>query len=474
MKIVRGLLIAFLLFSGLGSTAGTALASDQATGYIQILTHVAARIPVAMQSKAGLQLLVPDLQAASARGQLIRFEPELQLGVLKVVYHAAAGTLNVGGRTVYSQLNDALPGGLPALLPASNLSAMGGGGGGPTCAPLAEASILRLDLNTFGGNCLYSGGHILGSVRDTLGHVAAVFDGYADSTGLIPNAAFAWGGGYSGLRPGFKVTFLEYDGATYVGTFTAKVPNLTFTSINKSLSIVKGHGPAGKTVELHWQQIKWDALQTSHSVAITKVVPSTGTWSVDFGAFPLLGGDVLAVGVRINPNVVAYRQMEVPFIDCQVGGSFCSLTGFAGTPASFQIVHGGVPYSFSGFFNPAGYFFVDLLKSDGTPIIINPGDQVSGTGVLAYPVPKLTAGMNVTTNVVSGKAPANKYVDVQIFDAPSSILRTVYSHVSSVGTYSSDFTLQLDLLANYPYLVAVIYGQPNTGNETDLFKPFGP
>ncbi len=161
---------------------------------------------------------------------------------------------------------------------------------------------------------------------------------------------------------------------------------------------------------------------------------------------------------------------------CNLGGNYCGLSGFALAPASIRIIHGGQTYDFTGTFSPGGYFGVAVEAPNGVPVYLNAYDRVSGTGVAQYGLPNLTANLNYTANMISGKVPAYRYFNLRLEDIDTWGSSGTYAQSNGTGTYSvnSMTALSVDLLAGHPYVVQLEFTLPNTGNRTILIKAFGP
>jgi hypothetical protein len=137
-----------------------------------------------------------------------------------------------------------------------------------------------------------------------------------------------------------------------------------------------------------------------------------------------------------------------------------------------SITHGSVTYTFSGKFSSCGCF-TQSLEKNGIPIYLKAGDRISGTSVAAYTLPTLTAGANFYTDVVQGKAPANKYFELWV-DDPCGCTYSIWTHSNSSGIYSGDFSNQVDLVATEAANLEVFYQDPASGNITDYFRSIGP
>ncbi len=274
--------------------------------------------------------------------------------------------------------------------------------------------------------------------------------------------------------PGIRITFREYNGTTLLNTYTVIAPNLGFSSMDKPNAILRGTGPVGKAIHGTWSHPLWNALNATLLRNASSTVSPAGTWALDFGTTPLRGGDNFDVLLVQNANFGFERQMYAPYVYCRTGGDFCDLSGFPFTTAALQIVHGGVTHNFTGKFDAGGFFDANVDNANGTPIFLAAGDKVSGTGVLPYLIPKLTTALDYTTDVMSGQAPANRYMDAWAWDAAAHNWTSIYTHSNSAGVYAADFTGIVDFVSGEPYITEVFFVLPTTGNTTDYYRGIGP
>jgi hypothetical protein len=465
MKLARILLVAVFMLSAAATSA--AEASDRVVGFVPLLPRVDPNAPIAMQAQDALDSMMPRLLAAQKRGEILRFSPSLSVGVLKVLYTSAADTsMLFAGRPVYADMQHAVDSlELPRAAPPA-----------PASGPGAEAAAylhFYLFNNAFYGFNFPAGAHLIGVLKDKTGRLVSVADTYANSNGEV-NGDFTWNGSYGDVLPGYTVQFRVLNGIQLLATYQAVAPSMRFTDIDKVNSIMSAAGPANKPVGGYWFHRKWDASNSYLSAVKSGTSSATGTWSLDFGSVPLRGHDLLDTWVAVNANFVFGRFMSVPYIWCELGGNYCAIYGFASTPAALHIVHAGTSYNFSGRFSALGWFSSSLETATGEPIFLVPGDSASGTSVPAYSFPNLTAFVNYTSDVISGKVPANKYFNLWAYVLATNTYYFVYSHSDSLGNYASDFTSQIDLQALRPMTAEIFYVNPVTGNTLDYLKSFAP
>jgi hypothetical protein len=166
--------------------------------------------------------------------------------------------------------------------------------------------------------------------------------------------------------------------------------------------------------------------------------------------------------------------MAVPYMFCRLGGNYCVVDGFAFKPATLTIVHGGATYNFNGKSSAEGSFSAELVTSEGDPIFLKAGDKASGTDVPAWALPNLTAAIDYTSDIISGKAPPYKYFNLGVYKPSNNTWYGIYAHSNVYGIFAEDFTSQIDLDPLQPVVAEVFYVHPPTGNHTIMDKSFGP
>ncbi|MGE5250884.1 MAG: hypothetical protein ACM3QS_11805 [Bacteroidota bacterium] len=464
MKILRALFVLFVLLSLFAVPAG---ASPSRVGFIPLLSAVDPAIPVQLQTEDALRPFLPALLEAQARGDILEFEPSLSTGVLKVVFARGVSPSSVlPGRAVYAEMK--------AAVSRMRLSATA-----QAHSPGTEATprfSMKLYDNCFSAVGLAAGARVIGNLFDTTNRLVALYDDHADSSGIISFGCLSWAGAYSNVIPGYRVIFKEYNGSTnaLIASFKAVAPGTRFTTIDKAHSIVRGKGPAGKAFYSRWYHRNWNSTNTALNIAKSGVISATGVWAVDFGTVPIRGNDHLNTVVTMSANFDFDRWMDVPHVYCILGGNYCEASGFAFTPAALKVVKGATTYSFSGKFDADGYFRVSILSATGAPVFLSPGNSVSATGVAAFPLPVLTAAVNYSTNVISGKAPANRYFDLWARIAQTGVSYRKYPRTNSAGAYASAFSTLVDLQPTQPFTAQIYFVYLGTGNAIDYYQSFSP
>jgi hypothetical protein len=463
MKLFRVLLIFVCMLAAVAASPAQAVGGKK-VGFIRLLASVDAKSPIQTQARSAFNRIRPQLLALQKQGVILAFEPELKAGIVKVEYAVSGpNVMALSQYQTFDNIHDAI---VPGASAASH-----------TARPEVLSPVFDMELydSCFDGTFLGADSHVLGSLRDKAGRIVASYEGYADSSGDIFFDCFPWSGSYTDVLPGYTVTFKIYDSVapTLLGTFSIVAPDIDFTSVNKTTAVVRGTGPAGKPYDISWSHRNWNVADTDTSNTKSGTISASGTWVKDMSTGTFRGYDSLDVYVMASSNFWFLRWMDVPYIYCQLGGNSCQIAGFAFQPAALSIIHAGTPYSFSGKFDADGYFSA-VLENAGDPIFLKAGDKVSGTNLPSYTLPALTGTINFSTDVVSGKVPANRYFDLWAYSPCSCTSYLVYSHSNATKSYSSDFASQVDLVKMEATNIEIYFADLATGNVTDYFKSFVP
>jgi hypothetical protein len=315
---------------------------------------------------------------------------------------------------------------------------------------------------------------VVAILRDKTNRRVASFEGDADVNGYLYEC-FDGSGSYSYVMPGYKVTYNLYDTVgTLLGIYSIAAPSISVTSFDKAKSILRGKGPARKLFSVEWVHPLFDASNTYGYGYKSGTVSGAGTWAVDFGTVKFRGGDDFYIDVETSPIFTFMRWFTTPYYYCELGSYYCSMYGMPLQPAMLTITHGGVMYTFTGKFSYDGWFGASLFDATGLPIFLKAGDRVSGTGLAVYKLPALTAVIDFTTDMVSGKAPANKYFKVWVKDIFAGWWYSVWSHSNAASTYTADFSSALNMDDASAYYAEVYFIDPITGHITDTYVTFGP
>lgn len=462
MRVLR------ILFTVMFMTALFAIpAQAKATGeyrFLALVTQADPATPSAVQAQHAFQRLLPELLAAQRSGAILTYQPQFNSGILAIQFAAGmrgAAPVALQGLDTIKAAAALVP---HPTSPAAKLGAL-----------LTPTFVLYQNESCFFGANLGANSHVVGVMSDTTGRAVTSFVGDADVLGGI-YSCFDDSGPYSYVIPGYTVTFNVYDSTpTLLGTFSAKVPNITFSAFNSATSVITGSGPKNKSYQIQWWHSNLDAGKTSVNLVETGAIHANGKWSVDFGTQKFRGGDYFEMAVAQNPNFYFARYFDVPYIYCNPGSNYCSLAGFPSRSALLKITHAGITHTFTGQFNTTGWFSVNLVDSIGAPISLKAGDKIAGTGVPAsLTLPILTAVPNYATDVVSGKAPASRYFNVWVKDIIAGYWSSKWVGSTAAGNYSADFTSIVTLSPGSPYTIEVDTIDKATGNEADMYKSVVP
>jgi hypothetical protein len=246
------------------------------------------------------------------------------------------------------------------------------------------------------------------------------------------------------------VTFKVYTTfpGTPVETYAPTVPTVKFTSITKSSAVVAGTGPANKAYDIYFWQPNLNAAGTWVANGFTGTINGSGAWSKDVSGGSIRGGSEVEIDVHHAPNVTFIRWMQAPYIYCQLGGNYCSISGFAFQTSQLKVTRGSTTYTFNGRFDAWGGFGASVQDANGMPLILRAGDKAQGTSVALYTLPNLVINaFDFTNDIVSGKAPASKFFDVWVESYSSSGWWNWWDGTNASGNFSVDTTSDIDLLS---------------------------
>ena len=445
--------IAYLPLLPSANQGGTAEASEPGAG-----------LPIQMQARQWLEALLPNLLKAQAEGQVVRFQPELSGGLVMVEYTAGSDLAGLMGNQApvfdsaqaaleYSQAGKtetitqlAPPTGNPYVYLGVNSSCFNGGNLGP--------------YNTYKA-----------TLKDASGRPVGFAAGHMDSDGWF-NACFdgVWGG----MVPGFTFTLKVYnsDGSSLLHTYTTGISRIQINSITPATRIVRGIAPANSSLGMWLYHLRLDATCCYVKTLKTTSASSTGAWQFNFSPSAMRGGDEVYLYLSKPGTIFTLtRYQYAPFVECGLGGTWCEIGGGTpGGPVTLYVKHAGSTYSYTGRFSTGGWFEADLLNGYGEPIFLATGDQAWGTGVSTLTIPTLTAAPNFAANTVTGRAPANRWFEVDIlrYNPESGWWNGWWRWVksSAAGTYSANFSIDLDITTAETYILRVYFHDPTTGNVT--------
>ena len=453
----------------LGLLISPAQAQGGTTGYLVLVSHSDPNATFYLQARQAFNRLSPHLMQAKKEGHLSGFEPDFSAGIVKLELPAGIQAANLlNNLMVYSNIHEAM----------QNVKR------NPDLENSDNQEITTTISPTFHlqwrSSCFYTSGlgdssHIIGSLRDKTGRLVASFNGISDTFGFL-NDCFDGSGAYTSVMPGYTVTFKAYDTvSTLLGTYTMVVPNaISVTAVNKTSSILSGKGPASKAFSAYWvHPYLNNASNTKLTVFKTGNISATGNWTTDFGVIPFRGGDFFNISIDF-PNFSFSKSADVPFAYCELGSNYCGMYGIPGTFASLTIKHAGATYTTTGTFNYWGYFIQELEDATGSPIFLVSGDSMFGINIPSWTLVNLTATLNTTTDVISGKAPANKWFYLCGDQSNNYNSWCNWRQAKSTGSYIENLSGLVDFLPNTAYWLEVDYTNPVTGNEEYMYQSVAP
>lgn len=455
----------------LALTALPAQASGGVPAYIVLAKAVESRTPLEIRARQSFNQLAPALLRARQRGEILNFNPEFEAGILKILLPAGGrGAALSGSYPMYTSLQQAIA---QVGLNANQRLEQASLGVQPEMQ-YATKFILAVNSSCFSMGNLGDSTRVVGSLRDKAGQLISAFESSASSAGDLYDC-FDSSGAFNGLLPGFKVSFKLFSpSGSLLQTFTNTVPNINFTTYNNNTALIGGMAPASKYFYIYWHHLRLDDENTYLSSGLNGLTSAAGKWSVDFGNLQFRGGDTFKISVEASKNFVYQKTFIDPYITCELGGNDCGMYGIPGKPVSMNITHAGTQYSFTGKFGRSGWFGITLLDADDMPVFLEAGDLITGTGAASLTLPRISANINNSTNVMSGKAPANKYLWVGIKPVNTSYVPWDWIGTDNLGNYRIDFSKLLTLDPNNAYIGVLQYTNPLTGSVTVFYPAFGP
>ncbi|MGB8212261.1 MAG: hypothetical protein WCE68_01765 [Anaerolineales bacterium] len=476
MKKIVSVLFVLVLMLSLGSLDVYAKGARTAIAYLPLVSAGGQAGPAkdagafSLEAHQAYLQLAPRLEQARKTGQVLRYKPEFSAGLVMVEY--TAGT----------DLATLLRTGQPAFASSHAALAFSGAGqaafaGQPRPAVVAP----YIELYTDGDDGYYAGG--MGAndtyaayLDDASSRLVGYDYGTADGSGEIEDG---FDGIWEGTLPGYTFTLQIFNpsGTTLLDTYSVVIPNLGTTSINPSARTAQGTAPNGANVSVELYHYLLDGTGHEQGTLKTATANHAGNWKVDFSPMPLRGGDEVEV-YWVKPSSVFsfYEELDAPALDCGLGMDYCYSYGAPGAPAKITIKHGHASYVFTGNFYDVGYFEAYLSGRIGAPVYLAAGDQVSAPGLSRLTLPRITAVPNYATGVVSGAAPANRWVDVDL-DVYNPVSGWFYYRkwalANSGGVYSADFSGAGFNTSDFLYIY-VYYKDPSNGNATDFENLIAP
>lgn len=393
MRFVLMLVFLFTFVSPVQAQAGVRY------GFIPLVKKVNPDLPLWVQSQVAFDRLFPQLMSAQQNGTILEFEPELSMGVVKIKYVAGANELTFGGQRILDNVKEAV-----ALIAPEPVE----GTQPETYAPLFE--IMLWGGCVRGLNVGYKSSAVI-SVQDQAGVTLLT-----DEEDAHPVLSYCFR--YSSLpdlrmEPGYKLTIKIYNSVTGAlrGRYQVTIPAINFKRVDKKNSVVNGTGPAGKPYSLFWWH--WNPDDgTSIGLTKKKSIAADGTWQIDFGTQPMLGGDGLTLTVKQNINFVFHYGLSAPYVHCQISSNYCISHGIPFNKASVTITRKGLAYKFEGKYDEFGSFKAELVDDTGKPMGLRANDHIAVAGITPYTLPRLDIIRVPGMTTISGFGPPNKSLPI--------------------------------------------------------------
>lgn len=259
--------------------------------------------------------------------------------------------------------------------------------------------------------------------------------------------------------PGYLVQLVPLVGESV----TVTLPELT-ALVNVTTDVVQGKGPPSSSLTYYL---------SSAGYYLTVNTDALGNYTANFaGSVDLKRSDPFELRFNDTQSNTAYISFCAPYLDVVVNTSEVYGYTTLNTPFTLTLKDTSqvVRATSAGISGAGGYFYVVLRDRADNPVPLQPGwtvQVVPQTGeTLTVTTIELTAQANVTTDVVSGKAPANSPVEVWAFDmfTQSEYYKTVTADAQ--GNFTASFAGTIDIKRSA--LIDVFYINPE-GNGIDVF-----
>ena len=436
-------------------------------GYLVLVKNEKPNTPFVIQAREAFDRLAPQLLAAQKEGRIISFKPEFNAGILIIKFPAGTQMAAMGDNLeIYANIHEAVKSIKRNTTNTIEKTS-------PALDTISPTFHLEWSNSCFWGTNLGALSRVVGLLKDKTGRLIASYEGSANGTGYI-NDCFDSKGSYNDFMPGFNLIFKIYTPADVsLGIFSKVIPPMVnITAINKTDASLTGKGPINKAFRSWWGHPKLDSGNNYSFVDKTGTISAKGAWSIDFGGKSFRGGDYGAIIIDY-PNFTFERRYIIPFETCQLGGNYCYLYGIPGTEASMTIKHSWDSHTVTGKFSFWGSFADSFEDSAGNPIFLTLGYTASGTDIPNWNLVNLTAMVDTTTDMVSGKAPPNKWFTVC---AGKSNNQGYCDWVgsNSLGNYSKSFSGSIDFVPLSVYWLEVYYVNPITGNKEFMYTNVNP
>jgi hypothetical protein len=435
--------------------------------------------PIVFRARDAFNTLAPRLLEAQTKGEVVRFEPEFDHGLLKVEYQTGfelASALEASSG-VAPQVFDNPKAVLDYIHVSRNQPT------GLTASPQAADPYLLVGVydTCFSGSNWGAGNMYEVTLYDTAMHLLTSKTSTVDGSGDIDDCLFDTGV-WNYMIPGYTFTIKQFDsGHTYppLHTYTTIIPRLNISAVTPKTRTFKGIGPVNDQV---WFEVIHEELDSGNNETYTYTggpTSSKGAWSIKLDpSVAIRGGDYYGIAWpnpdTITTTFVFYRGLYMPAIDCQLGGSTCGAYGIPGKAAKLTLKHAKKNYKDSGKFDFTGWYGGNFVDANTDPVFMVPGDTVSGSGSATMTIPALTAIPDRVADTISGIAPASSYfyIKLKAFFHTTDEWKTAWHWVGSAGngTYTEPFSGSFAIDTADFVVVSIYYVNPLTGNETDYWN----
>ncbi len=268
---------------------------------------------------------------------------------------------------------------------------------------------------------------------DPSGMLVAVGEHKANSSGYLTGY---FEGKIGMILPGYKVTFQRVsDTGAVLQSWSSTVPNLSIKSFTKSTGAVSGTGPAGKQLRVAYEQPDLDADQSKTTGILNLTIGSTGKWNAAFGA-GVRNGAMLDILLKQNNNFYYSLYGYIPAFIMDIGSSYLLAYNFPMQRMTIKITHAGKVYTPSYLFLMPGMAYVQILDGAGNFVFLQTGDKVEISGAVTQTIPGFTMAYDRTTKVVSGSAPANRFLQATMYSEYTHMTNSKWLKTNASGKFS--------------------------------------
>lgn len=290
------------------------------------------------------------------------------------------------------------------------------------------------------------------------------------------------------IRPGHHLVIKIYlPGSTNPDySYKSHIPHLNILRVKKDTATLYGDASSGKLIEAIVIHHRLNQGSDLHYIQRSTYVSGAGKWELAFndnlapdeadvvaegggyGIRSFRGGESFTLKLYQTPNLRFSRVGTVPTVSCTLGQSLCYYRGLPGQPVSLTLKQAGETFVFKGRTNNyTGDKFFKLVNSVGTPLILAAGNEVQATAAAAHRLAFITSVLNKEQDVVTGTAPANRWLTVSVRDLASDYFSGYcWTSTNASKQYTCDLIGLPDMLPDHHYETTVQFINPVTGNET--------